>query len=356
MKRKELITDKLNVTLPVHPALQSNVVQRLTHLCNGPAPIDAGQVRPRNGYNSYRHSFWIRLGGRARCLLQAGPIRSSDDANFLRLEWNPSKSRNSLDVIVQALREVMPDFTLEEFFRSASITRIDLAFDLLRIPIETLGVFAMLRRPHSSTYQTHTIFEPLGRINCLEIGQRRGRVFLCVYDKLLEQKNRQIDGFADLHWSPSVPLAFAPSQQVPITARNGALSDSEQQRVGAQACLAPNPQRQPARRLILASRTRVELRLREVGSFNQFDTMPNPFARYTFVRYQAVQSARAGQEWPRFLDLCRCRGAQSALSLIEDNRARHRFRDSIRSSNAPGWWSPEVIWGERHSAIRAMFN
>lgn len=181
--------------------------------------------------------------------------------------------------------------------------------DLLRVPVDTLLAFTILRKPISGRFsEIRQEYGTTGKLNSMYLGRYDADRYLLIYDKTAETKNRQIGG---------IKMAARPHP----------------------ASYRP------------ASRTRVELRLKDVGTCADFLALNNPYEHYTIRTYRMASDYRRDAQWIHFLDSCQLRGAQAALSLIENRRTRTLYRDSLRACTPPDWWTPPLLWDEARSAF-----
>lgn len=316
--RTNLFIDWLSLTLSINNSYHNEVMDRLHGLA-----VDGVIFREENAHSglfkSYRTAYHIKLNQKEFCTIQVRPHIPSH--RFMRIEWNPNKAQkahiDSWHYIQNILSECIPSYSFD-LITNANITRIDLSFDLRRIPIESLLVFATLRKNFSARYlQFHEKFGKTGRLNALEIGRSDGDQYLLIYDKNLERETRQSSG---------IPHSSVDSQN-PRTAHR-----------------------------IKASRTRFELRLRSVGTWGDLNSISNPFERYTVISHINAGCVKNDHHWQFFIDSCKWRGAQAALSLIENRRERTCYRDALQVLDPPTWWSPEQIWVELPNAVRQTFG
>lgn len=270
-------------------------------------------------FKSYRNAYHIKFNQQESCTIQIRPHKKNN--RFMRIEWNPNKAQqvriDSWRCIASVLSECIPSYSFD-LITNATITRIDLSFDLRRISIESLLIFATLRKNFSAQYlQLHETFGKTGRLNALEIGRSDGDQYLLIYDKNLERETRPIGG---------IPRSSIKSQYLPTVHR------------------------------IKAHRTRFELRLRSVGTWANLLLLSNPFESYTVKSYINVGGVKNDHHWQFFIDTCKWRGTQATLSLIENRRERTRYRDALQVLDPPTWWSPVQIWAELPNAVRQTFG
>jgi hypothetical protein len=319
--RTRLFLDKISITVHVDRSLHHRIL-----LASEGMELQE-KIRRKSGpselLKNYRRAYTLGLGGGEELTIQLDPRREARNQQttafphhrFLRLEWNPCKAHfanhAAFTLITQFLAELIPGFEIIAFLEAINITRIDISFDVRGVHVDGLCISALLRR----TFTGHYVYGPSGARNSMEFGQPTSDQYLLVYDKNLEQKinkNGRFDG------SP--------------------INDARRAKV------------------VRRSRTRFELRLRDVGPLSRLFSMPNPFSRYTVRGLFNVERERRGHVFEWFLDSCRQRGVQAALSRIENPRQRTKYALAIREAQPPSWWEPSVLWNELAAAVKEAFS
>jgi hypothetical protein len=269
---------------------------------------------PHSGLlKSFYHAFYLNYNLTTIGTIQTGPRKAGQ--RYMRVEWNPATARriykDSAALIMNMLTECLPDF-LERQLPNANITRIDLSFDLRRVAVDSLLVFSnTTRKSLSERYHApHYKYPKTGRLNSMDIGKKDSKRYLLLYDKNLEREDRQIGGFS---YSPEV-------------SRRGATR-------------------------VKPSRTRFELRCKDVGNLTALYEMENPFEAYSVLSYINTGGLKTDHVWRWFIESCKSIGAQASLALIEDRRERTKFANALRECQPPSWWNPAEIWKELPSAI-----
>lgn len=312
--RSHLFIDRLSMTILIEPAERSPVVEILLSLASD-GTLHAEQNRYSGLLKSYRYAFYLPFDEERSCSIQVMP--RAPGSRFMRLEWNPANAQkvhaDPMGHIVELLRRCVPSYSAN-LILDANITRIDLSFRLYRIHVDSLLVFTTLRKPVSGRYfAPHAQYDRTGRLNSMEIGRPDGDQYLLIYDKCLERENRQI---------------------------------------GRLAQFAASLRHSPEVRRIKAPLSQFELRLRNIGNIENLGSMPNPFTLYSIINHTNAGGIRNDHQWQWFVDSCKVRGGQAALSMIENRRERTEFRNALRESNPPSWWNPVEIWREVPDAIR----
>lgn len=311
--RTELFIDKLSFTLQVERELRDSVVSAFEH-----EAITGNLLRVTNWstglLKSYSRAYQMPLGGEEKLSVQLVPYIDDQEVGqvrrrnrrFMRVEWNPTKAgvvdRLSFQRIFGLLSRCIPNLSLERFFADASLTRVDISFDVFGLRIDRLSVITTLRKPNSRFAMT-----PAGRMNSMEFGRPNSDRYLLIYDKRLELASR-----------PRTSL--------------------------------PHGNQRVIRRV--RERTRFELRLHDIGRLDGLFEEPNPLMQYTVREVSVLSQKFPAHLLAYFSDSCLRRGMQAALSLIENRRERASYVSLLREHSPPRWWDPVQIWGELPNAIR----
>lgn len=262
----------------------------------------------RNYALAYR---MVGLNSKSLCTVQADPyelrqasftgmpLRSDrGQRGFMRVEWNPSAlgplSKSRLSMLLET---IVPGYSAQLFLSTARVTRIDLSFDIYNVHPDSFLVFTP---PLRKTVSVRYAYGGEGGCNAIQIGSSTSDRQLLIYDKRLQ---------LDLQ---------SRARTVPLLRR---------------------------------SRTRFELRL-QASSLQALMTGPNPFAQYVVVP-KALMSTQGFKlhEVDFFLDSCIQRGAQAALSRIEDIRLRRKYAEALRAIPSPNWWQPSITWAQLPRAL-----
>jgi hypothetical protein len=283
--------DKISLTLPLfgidaNPRLVHEIFEQITQ-----DRTELERARDPDLFKNYRYAWLLRLDEENHCVVQYSP--RGRNTNFTRLEWNPAKvGARGMNRIRNFLAECLP--SIDEAINNARITRIDLAFDVWRVHIDSILIFAGSRKPNSRAY-----FQSNGRLNALEIGLRKSNRFFKVYDKRLND------------------------------IENG-------------------------KRRIAGSKTRFELSLKDIGGWAQLETMQNPFPFYSVLMLVNIGGVSTDHTWQWFVDSCKGRGAQAAISLIQDRRQRKAYQSALRELDPPNWFDPDSLWSELPDALNQI--
>ncbi|WP_421954716.1 hypothetical protein [Polaromonas sp.] len=307
--RTMAFVDKISTCVDVEVDDREHWKVAFRDLSSGPT-VDEERYKFGKIFERYKEAFWINVSTGCRCLVQFDPRKRGMD--YARLEWNPRTVGNhSASQIARLLNDICPGVTTAQLAQGAQ-TRVDFSFDLLDLQIDALTVATELRRTVSGIWQTHTEYFPKGPINSIELGRRESDRSLRVYDKRLEQAKAQYGDSLDHR-----ELYRLAMERRPIT--------------------------------------RVELTLRKGLDARQLVCSINPFLKYQFSHLAHSRGRMPGHEWKFFIDACKQRGSQAALSLIENKKLRKQYRDLL-FQNPPSWWQPELIWQESLAAYSSIWS
>jgi hypothetical protein len=264
--------------------------------------IDRRSSFSRQPSGLYRRHYYIHLA-RGECLVELDPRYSG---HFMRLDFNPSRSTEGFTPVLRALCTAIPGLTLQDVL-SGNTTRVDIAFDVRGIDVESVDAVCRLRLRETTRYWTTEArtFERHGRLNAIVIGAKDAPSRLRIYDKRLERAAVQLGG---------------------------------------------------ARR-ILRSRVRFELQQRGLGPSRSVGDGPNLFERFRLYEHDLLGTVPPRSLEERlFRDAIRWRGAIAVLSQVEDQRQRRRLEQLLRPSATPDYWDAEVLWVEFQQAWRRLFE
>jgi hypothetical protein len=309
-----LFIDKLAVTLEVRDEtvrdFLEDMLQHQDHL-GGYALLSEGRVP------YFRLAKTLQLSDKCKVLFQCIPTsfrqrrnsrddpESSPDTDvepvrqrrFLRMEWNPSIIEETPALrsdFLGILRNIFGD-TMEEEFLSARITRIDLATDVRQLPIEQIAVARQDNTVSSAIYYGRD-----GRPQTIYLGAKDSDLRFAIYDKRAQSGGRVRS------------LAFA--------------------------------------------RTRIEARIKARLDFSTLLHYQNPFSQLLIREYVAMvigDRTNAQYQWEWFLDSCKARGLEAALSLVP-GRSRYNWSQRVTSREPPNWWNPDELWEGLGLAIERL--
>lgn len=286
--------DKLSITYDIPTNEHQVVKEMLWGLMKEGDLFSSAKASKANRYKT-RAILTHPMTGR-EILIEVDPKAAKANVPFVRLEFNPDKlGPEGVSFVQQQLEAIfLGNHPWQAIATSGKVTRIDLALDLLNIPIDQLVV--------SSTKggKSHCYYSAAGALETayLEIkGKKAGPKV--VYDK---------------------------AQQLADAKRN------------------PKFEGVP--------HTRIEVHVKTQRSIAKLGTLPNPFVGLD-VSYPAFVGKPSGQEhhWNHFLDSVRYRGRDGALALIPDAATRNAYADALDAAQK-AFWRPAKLW-ERWPAVLA---
>lgn len=311
--RSSLFIDWLSLTLPIRPSLHRSVKGELELLCTE-GELEHVSDQYSELRKGYRFAYRLMFDDDLFCAIQIEPFNPG--TRFMRLEWNPASAQRVCGNAIQRMMHVLARCTSGnplQLIARANITRIDLTFDLHRVSLDSFLVHTTLRKNYSGQYfQLHEEFHPTGKLNARYIGKPDGERHLLMYDKRLQVKMQQI--------------RKNPTRRMDDRGRS-------------------------AIKRIVPTRTRFELRLRKVGSWEKLFELPNPFEKYTVIACKNLGGIAHDHHMRFFISACQTWGAQSALSVIKNTRERKKYADALKVCDPPSWWNPELIRAELPKAI-----
>lgn len=291
--RSRVFIDGLALTVPV---VQRRDQERLVSWFRTERDFNLVNAYPQCGpprSGMYLNSFWIPTGPRSECLVEMTPYRRG---NFMRLEFNPSKTPRGLQRIIEIFSLALPGFSMRDVL-GGQTSRIDISYDVYNIDLERFDTFGTLRRRQSRRFQTSRANDVRGRLNAIEIGSYESPSRLLVYDKRLERE----------------------------------LAEGER-------LLYPR---------IMRSRIRIELRKRRWGRTRDVESAENEFLKYSLYEHDGVGGEAPQDLTQLFFRLAvRGLGAQAVLSQIANQRTRDRLRRSLVSAAPASYWQPHEVWAE----------
>ncbi|MFC7517275.1 hypothetical protein ACFQUU_19890 [Herbaspirillum sp. GCM10030257] len=278
--------------------------------------IDKEQYRSSKLLIGYRKAFRIPLGEGYSCVLQIEPYGKYKSSRYMRLEWNPHRAGrvapNPSEFIKDVLRYCVPSYT-EDYLLNGRYTRLDFAFDLYRVPVESIIVFTMLRRSVSGRYYSpREVYDKTGYLNSQEIGDPESDRYLLIYDKRAERIYRKFEGNDEAYWR----------------LLNGS----------------------SARRL--TPLTRFEIRLRDINDIRDFvHNGENPFQNYEVQVFENLPLVQDDFFRSLLIDAAKRAGAYAVVSREKDRRKRQQLKNFLLEGPSPNWWNPEHLWENAHAAI-----
>lgn len=289
-----LFIDKLALSIPIEAQRQEDVREAINE--SSERWMDFISLASlRNHRYEGQFQFTTPEGYQAVLLLQPRNRRN----NFFKLEYSPNNFGEAGRALLgDYLREILGAGYLEDIL-SARLSRLDVAFDVRRVPLKEL-LIVDLRGGKSSIIRgrrggdAESYYFPFNGTNQL-----------CVYDKL-------------------------------------------QEIIDTQGPLPPNRRPVPW--------VRFEYRYRRLTRYTLNDVvgrMENPFQNFEVKRF-GMTAVRINAERQRmFFDGCRLAGVDSILQEMSNSATRDLFADAYRTFPVPTFWQRRTsIWGGLRNAIQ----
>lgn len=183
-----LFIDTLELTIPVDDDQKEAVQDRLNDASEH--WLDSLTSHPPQGRYAYRYKLEVPNGG--IITIKAAPARQT--ANYLKLEYKPEQiGADGASVLADYLSFVLGDTYSADFYRG-SVNRIDITFDVRRVPIENywiedrrVGMKSALIRGKSQNLET------------VYLGYKSRREFYA-YDKKAEMEGRGRPVSSKISW------------------------------------------------------------------------------------------------------------------------------------------------------------
>lgn len=290
-----LFIDKLAITIPIEAQRREEVSQAVNESAERWMDfISLASMRNRSYVGKFK--FTTPEGYVAALLLQPRNPRN----NFLKLEYSPNNfGEVGRALLGDYLRDILGAGYLEDIL-NARLTRLDVAFDVRRVPLKELlivdrrgGKSSIIRGAQGGDAESY--YFPFTGTNQL-----------CVYDKL---------------------------QQLIDTRK-----------------LLPQPNRR------YAPWIRFEYRYRRLTRYALADVvgrMENPFHNFEVKQFSPAQARISPERLRMFFDGCRMAGVDSVLEEIPDIATKQRLLTTYRAFPTPAFWQRRnSIWGGLRNAIQ----
>jgi len=242
--------------------------------------------------------LWADKSGDSTLRIDADP--RGEGYNFMRFEWNPSKSC-PIAVLCAIEHFVCPLWTYDYVLKNARINRIDLAIDVNNVNIDQMYVHSARK---SMTRMIFTNSSSKGG-KTEYLGQAKSEKMFRIYDKAAELKKKNLKKIAEF--------------------KEEALEDN-------------------------ITRIELELKPNKRGSLFELNEMSNPFADLTIYSYpmDLLNDDLFGQ----LLARARYEGLTKTLkSLSPLNRKKYT---AIMKNSSVDWWFPEQIWSQVPNVLEKL--
>lgn len=305
--KAEVKVDRLSTTNDVPPHQHEEVLKAIQDLHK--ADKDGLHLRKqKNKHGSrYNYNYKIYCGNKYLGFLSVSPLKSTD--RFIRLDFNPSKIRQSeCKLVAQAMRSII-GMNATEIINGASITRLDIAVDLYNIDINSQLYFSA-RPIDSSTWGK--IFKHGKEVKYIlesqYIGASGSDHYFSVYDKRAERIAKSGGKDDPGHKIVRVELRIKPRQI------KGTLSNSK--------CSV---------------------------QFDNLESMDNLFQKLCITEIP-VPDDDDGQ-FALFAYAAQHVGAHTALAMLKNQKKRAEYR-KLLLGQASSSWQPEKYWARAIRAVR----
>lgn len=287
-----LFIDKVAITIPLDGTRRREVSQAVEDSSERWADyISLASLRNRSYVGQFK--FTLPDDTAATLLLQPTNRRN----NFMKLEYSPNNFGEAGRALLgEYLADILGDTYIDDI-RGARLSRLDVAFDVRRLPLKDLlivdcrgGKSSIIRGREGEAESYYFPF--------------KGTNQLCVYDKLREQ--------TDKHGSP--PPGHRRAQWI-----------------------------------------RFEYRYRRLTRYTLGDVagrLENPFDNFIVRQFGATQVRVNPERLRMFFDGCRLAGESSVLDEIPDTATRDYLALAYRTFPVPNFWLRRTsIWGGLPRAI-----
>jgi hypothetical protein len=287
-----LFVDKVAITIPLDSARRREVLQAVENSSERWANyISLASLRNR----SYEGQFKFTLPDDTAATLLLQPINRRN--NYMKLEYSPNNFGEAGRALLgEYLADILGASYIDDI-RGARLSRLDVAFDVRRLPLKDLlivdcrgGKSSIIRGREGEAESYYFPF--------------KGTNQLCVYDKLREQ--------IDKHGSPP-----------------------------------PGHRR--------AHWVRFEYRYRRLNRYTLDDVvgrLENPFDNFIVKQFGIIQTRASREGLRMFFDGCRLAGLNSVLNEIPDAATRDSLALAYRAFPVPNFWLRRTsIWGGLRRAI-----
>ena len=223
-------------------------------------------------------------------LIEADPKPTKDGkmVPFLRFQFNPDKlGPDGMAFMKERLEYAFSgNYPWKAIAINCKVTRIDLAIDILNVPIDQLLISS------SKAGKSHCYYSATGVLETAYLEVKSGKA--------------------------GNTYAYNKNQQLMDMKRN------------------PKYDGVP--------HTRIELRVRTSRSIVKLGALPNPFTKLNIAYPSLVgKSPEQPHNWQHLLDSVRYRGRKAALALIPDDSLREAYEDALTSAQGE-FWKPRKLW------------
>jgi len=287
--------DRLSVTLSVNDSTVGKQIR--DHLADmassGAATMTKWKKSKGWGSGKYDRSYSLNVGSESSALVQCASVTAP--VSLLRFEFNPSGLGPAG---AKAFRESIPDLTAHHFDFEAlaaegTVTRVDIAVDLVNIDIEDLLINT------AKPGVTNGYFGITGKAETKYLNVNKSGSNLYVYDRRALLAKLQQDGEKALYGG--------------------------------------------------AKYTRVEVRSNPNIPLTAMDGMSNRLLKVDLFDIEAASPPEKFHHWKLFQDSCRYRGLKGALALLPAG-TRAAYEAAIKATDT--LWRPKELWSHWPSVLK----
>jgi hypothetical protein len=295
--RTRAFLDRVSITLPIPEEHWLTTTDAIFEMSNADSRIE-----PRRGGNEsrsfqlYNFAWIVRPSASQSHGIYVQALPRVNNIAYMRMEWNPATlGQEAFHFARDLFRRYIPEF--DRATTSLAVTRVDIAVDITGLRVTDVYAYTSSAR----SIQLDFFDGPNDELSGYYIGRKKSPRQFVVYDKNLEEfgGNTRI-------------LRYPSGTQV---------------------------------KRILRPRTRIELRVHNVGSLGAIRYGRNQFAGYFLADASKVDIHRDSILPSGFCANCGLCGAQRALSRYTP-RTRASLRHNLAQHCNFPWYSPDAFWQE----------
>lgn len=306
-RTSDLFIDTVTFTIHVPEELRRHVRELMWERQMDEVPEQAGDfVRadrpreqfgsPKGGFSEYHEKFRVPLTPHHFATIGLAP---RPDRRYMRIEYSPRKAgEHGCERLEVILRQALGD-DLEPLLAQSNLTRIDFAVDIFMMNLDR---------------------------------------FLFEYVDGVPRKTMHFYGNNHAHETQQFGLRLQTNVKVYNKGRERA--DNRQ-----------------ADHRYQHRRTRIECSLKNTFGIGLSHLARNPFAPLVIREVIRAEDDERDYLWRFFIEACRARGAENALSWIPDHAVRSSLCRRLADRSHLAWWNPQALWlqlPERLSSARVL--
>jgi hypothetical protein len=299
--------DKIAVTIPVPEDHWIQATDNIFELSHSDSRLTLQRERyDELHFKLYNFSWTFRISPLNPPIAYIQILPRKNNISYMRIEWNPAKSGTGFfRILINLFSAHVP--CLEDSAQALSITRLDIAVDVTGLRVRDIYAFSKSAKTTDRPY-----FDgPNNSLSGFYLGTKKSTRQLLIYDKNLEE-------------------------------------------FGGDSVIVHHPSGQRSKRLI-RSRTRIELRVHNLGVLTSLQLLHNQFDGYSLIDANALRTMHERNVFQGFSTICQSLGAQRALSMYEA-RTRARLRKVLDTDCAFEWYCPLGWWLAGIEQLRAELS